>query len=682
MPLIYIGANNTWYDTDTGITYTSDPTITDLDNTIPETGDGETDPPPEEDIGIVPTPVVNNTSPPTPINMDVLLAGANSPLGIPYGRCRIPFQPILIRQFSFPFVGWLFLYKGGVGEVGDIHKIEVDGRQLTPVGMTPGTPIGGGNLTGSQGRLIYWNGSSTQNVSTWVTPYVPGYPDALPGVVMFGLLMNHDKVGSQPPIVSAVFDGLEMTDPRGGTTRLGNNALVIKHYIENYHNRSVNDASVIAHANSCDEIVPGGDKRRTLNIFLNKVQDTQDTLNNLAAHSGVYLFDDGDEIQLIPNRPASSTFTITEDDIIGQTKIKIASLANRPKDVKCIGYNHTLNKQIHASAVGSGNDERLSRVDLPGVDNYEQLHREAIERFNHLSLEPWTIYGTVVDKGIEIAIGDVGSYSDSRVGLTNQLVRVVGIRMLENRYDLVMKNYDANSYSDSVQTDPNLGGADLDDPLNPPTPTWPNPFYDDYVNPFTWIQEVITYQPDYTFVASVLIEHWNTAETQIFSSIELDVNEMANFPFTSGDDMEHYVPCPNVDHKVRVAFRSTAGVLSLFTAFKTVTIPDNYNPRICPLVAGHTVNAQPDSSKTVTFNNNGYLLFTRFTVTMTDTNSGDVVHSEVINVGEGETSWTTALFDPATSHGTGDEDTIRTDITAENVNGLTSDFTESWIYYI
>jgi hypothetical protein len=62
-------------------------------------------------------------------------------------------------------------------------------------------------------------------------------------------------------------------------------------------------------ANACDALVNGTEKRRTIGLVMDQVQDMNAWFEALRAYAGCFLARSAGKLVLIPDRPASSTFT-------------------------------------------------------------------------------------------------------------------------------------------------------------------------------------------------------------------------------------------------------------------------------------------------------------------------------------------------------------------------------------
>lgn len=369
---------------------------------------------------------------------------------------------------------WFALYKICLGEINSFQRLIIDGRNQDISGQTPGTGFSNSVLVGSNGTINVFTGTAGQDVGAWVRTWVSAYPDALPNQVIVGFSINPAKMAGLPR-VEVIIEGLKgIEDHRTSpitTAYTRNPALILAHFIENYHQRTVDWDSVGTVADACDEAVGSG-VRRQLDISLVNPTNTFETIQMLSAHAGCFVYDSGADIKLIADRPVAKVFDIGEALVMGETRLHKKGRRSQPGDVKVFWYDPINNVQKTAFAIGGGTVDNVSTLPLPGITNYEQARREAIERKNHLTLENLEIECTVRDEGLQLEIGDVVAFNDHTVGQGDKLARVMGVALDEpGRWRLSMLEYDEAAYSDSIETDPTTLDTDLPDPFTVPTIT-------------------------------------------------------------------------------------------------------------------------------------------------------------------------------------------------------------------
>ena len=172
-------------------------------------------------------------------------------------------------------------------------------------------------------------------------------------------------------------------------------------------------------------------------------------------------------------------YSFNTANIIDKTiKIKKRSSVDLPTVVD-VGYTDTTTnpwREGRAIAKLAGVDagtvpRRESRVPLHGIDSYPIGYREAVERLNHYTVEDLQVDFVSDDNAIKVLRGAL-AYVTHPIGLTNKLVRInqVDDRIL-GRWAISALEYQANAYSDIVQSQPGFGDTGLPDPRFPPTPT-------------------------------------------------------------------------------------------------------------------------------------------------------------------------------------------------------------------
>jgi hypothetical protein len=111
----------------------------------------------------------------------------------------------------------------------------------------------------------------------------------------------------------------------------------------------------------------------------------------------------------------------------------------------------------------------LSTVRLNGIQRYSQARREAIERYNKLTLADLSFQATVFDTGIKHSIGDVVEMTLPFGGITGKQMRVMAVTGAgPGLWNLDMREYQPNAYSTAVETRPTYSDTELENPNDPP----------------------------------------------------------------------------------------------------------------------------------------------------------------------------------------------------------------------
>jgi hypothetical protein len=145
--------------------------------------------------------------------------------------------------------------------------------------------------------------------------------------VAYTLYANPDLFPNGIPQISAVIRGRKVYDPRSGTTAWTDNAaLCVADYIRTAMGGTVNQASWIAAANVCDELVPlaggGHEKRYTCNGPVTLDTDPKDNVAALANSMAGYAIKVGGEWYLEAGAYTAPAVTLTDDDLRAPEKVQ------------------------------------------------------------------------------------------------------------------------------------------------------------------------------------------------------------------------------------------------------------------------------------------------------------------------------------------------------------------------
>lgn len=413
----------------------------------------------------VPRRILDRNAPIPAAQVPDNLSGAGAIVPIVYGRTRTVALPFKIDASTSIYT---LLYIVAQGEVEAFETMWIDGTEVSFSGQTAGTQF---TITALDTAAVcnFWLGTSGQNASTWISTHISGYSDTLANYAVIALRMPSAVVQRAPRVevllqgANNVKDYTASPVAAGYTDNLGN---ILIHWVENVMGRTVDAASSAALADACAEDVGNGTSRRVGGIALNQVREVRQTLEVLRAHAGAHVVDTGTGVIFVPDRPVSTyPMDIGEAQIVGDVVIQGPSLRNTVDDVVIHWYNPETGKvqQSRATDTLSG---KISDVRMPGITTAAQAKREAVERYNHLSLEGDTLTLTMRNEGAELVPGDVVRITDSRVGLADKPYRIVQMAAPEpGMWQLQCVEYQPNVYSDTVQGDPEIGDTNLDNPL-------------------------------------------------------------------------------------------------------------------------------------------------------------------------------------------------------------------------
>lgn len=322
------------------------------------------------------------------------------------------------------------------GQIGAVTGTDADGV------------IGGGNKYTDKGWVRRYLGTASQTADYILTQAYPSAFDANfrgRGIAYIAVRFRFGEIYPGLPNVTAVVKGRKCYDPRTGTTVWTSNpAIIARDYLitdGGYTSSDVNDTSVIAAANVCDQqvAIPGGtQKRYQCNIMLESAADPREFEANLKSivdtmrgravqRDGTWYFYAG--AWDVPSIP------ITEADWIGPTSVRASAPpeerwnavrvwyldANREyQRVECYPRRNTTYE------VDDGGDRMHLPLELTGVTNeYEaQRHGEFALR---ASRNQTTITGQLRPEFFKLATWDTVAVNDAEYGWVSKGFRVAAM---------------------------------------------------------------------------------------------------------------------------------------------------------------------------------------------------------------------------------------------------------------
>jgi len=505
----------------------------------------------------------------TPPSISIDIAGANSIIPYAWGRTRIVALPFKVAP---NVTNTIFLLRVCKGEIDGFEKLIINGNEID-ISARPLETEFFQTIFGAVARIILFSGNSTQNVSTWAALHIPLYTDDLQGQCVIGLRLASVTMPSSLRI-ELVLRGLRVYDPRSLTTSYSNNpSLILRDIVLNRMGRPVDEQSFIDSANANDEDVdpPNNVKRRTCGFAVDRPGNVKALVAKVQALAGVMLVDTGNLVFAIPNRPASSVMTIDGSLLIGPMRERSISRKDIPVNTTVAFYDPDSNINKFASALPGGSLGRNSEVQMPGIQNYEQAHREAVERQNHNNLEQSIYEWMMRDEGAQLEPGDIVTLTDARIGLSAKQARVMQVSSRSiGRWSIVAREYDPLVYSDSIQTDPSSYDTNLPDPTTIPTPAAPTLVeVFEFVNPDRLRFRVRIDEPDFAFTRAFVFEIWDQAGTKmIISPIILALAAMTEIAVGPPRSLEAVFEVPlEFQFKVRVAIQNTFDQFGSFSPF-------------------------------------------------------------------------------------------------------------------
>jgi hypothetical protein len=320
------------------------------------------------------------------------------------------------------------------------------------------------------------------------------YTDALPNVT-YAILRFPVGSTSGFPQVSARITGRKVYDDRNGgqsfanpaTWAYSNNpALCLADFIRgawgmNCGANGVEKASIITAANANDAVV-GTVARRTVNLALDRQQAARQWVAALRTYSNVWvepIGNAGENYRFIVDQDGPTVMTFGNDDIKQDTLVlRKQSLSNTPTVVEVIYTDMTTIPYRDGSAFApsdglpaGGRAYRLSQVRMPGINNYAEAYRAAVERLNDFTLNDLAGEFTAFDSAAVCEIGDIIEITNP-IGLSAKKCRIVKpVLQGAGRYRIQFREFDPAKYSSEVAAGPSYPDTILTPPGIPPAPT-------------------------------------------------------------------------------------------------------------------------------------------------------------------------------------------------------------------
>jgi len=314
----------------------------------------------------------------------------------------------------------------------------------------------------------YFTGTSGQSASTIMAGVLGSY-DALPDIAHFVVKLSR----SDSMDFRVLLEGIKTFDPRTSpraNAYSANPALALGHMLESC-GYTLDYDSLSTVANMCDEDV-GGSARWECHVPCESRRNVGAWIQAFSQYAHCYLDIIGGSVTFIPDAAVTSspavTRTVTNADIVaGSAKTTKSGVKDVPEQVT-VNYREE-DGTSRSAVVGSGAVGRRTRLSLPGFQTYTMAKRHATELLNKVQADLRHQH-IAHDEAITDAIGDIHSITYAPHGLTDKLMRLVGLQEKERgRWQRSYVEYDPALYSDSVFSAPSLGDTDLISPNTPPT---------------------------------------------------------------------------------------------------------------------------------------------------------------------------------------------------------------------
>lgn len=267
----------------------------------------------------------------------------------------------------------------------------------------------------------------------------------LRGIAYVHVRLLFDRAGALfsdgVPKVRCRVRGRRLHDPRTGTAAWSNNpALVVRDYLTTtlgIAGADIDDATVTAAANLCDETVPlknGATQRRyTCNGAIDADDRPVDVLRDLLGSMAGTLVFSGGKFRIHAGAAATAALTLDEDDLAGPLVVH-PRLARRElyNGVKAMFIDERRDWQPQAAPVVTGASYAaedggaiVQTLDLPFT-----IHPAMAQRLAKVQLlrarQPITVEASVKPVGLRLAAWDTVRLTNARLGWDAKLFRVVG----------------------------------------------------------------------------------------------------------------------------------------------------------------------------------------------------------------------------------------------------------------
>jgi hypothetical protein len=362
------------------------------------------------------------------------VAQPGDPIGYVFGRTTV------VPKIITATVSGDYLYVDYFISVGECQEIE--------------SVVLGGEDIGKPTDWEYFLGTSGQSASTLMAGAMGGSYDALSGIChVVAKLSADDSIDCR-----FVVKGLKLADPRNSPqtpTYSSNPALALNRILTDC-GYTVDETSLIAAANHADESV-GGESRWTVNLQCADRKNIGAWLSTFAQYTNCYMDFQGGTVTLTPDAVVTAspqiTRSLTSDDMVdGSAKTEVLGTRKVPEQVTVV-YREAdgTNRSV---TVGSGSTGQKSRLQLPGIQTYNEAKRKATEVLAKSQLDIVHSH-TTFDEGLSDAIGDLMDITYAPHGLSAKRMRLVGYEEVERgRWRRTFAEYSETTGDDTTYTPP------------------------------------------------------------------------------------------------------------------------------------------------------------------------------------------------------------------------------------
>lgn len=385
-------------------------------------------------------------------NLAITVAQPGDPAGYVFGRTTV------VPKIITAHVAGDYLYVDYFLSVGECQEIE--------------SVVLGGQDIGKPSDWEYFLGTSSQSASTLLSGVLGSSYDTLTGIChVVAKLTTDDSLDCR-----FVMKGLKVADPRNSPQTPAystNPALALARALTDC-GYSIDEPSLITAANYCDESV-GGEDRWTINLQCAERKNIGAWISTLAQYANCFLDFQGGVVYFAPDAVVTAspqiTRTVTADEIIeGSARTSLPGVKNVPEQVT-VNYREA-DGTSRSVTVGSGATGQKSRLQLPGIQTYNEAKRKATEVKNKAALDIQHQHVTF-DDGLSDAVGDLMDITYTPHGLSAKRMRLVGYEEVERgRWRRTFAEYGDSTGDDTTYTPPVMPEVTVPSPsVIPDAPT-------------------------------------------------------------------------------------------------------------------------------------------------------------------------------------------------------------------
>jgi predicted phage tail protein len=366
------------------------------------------------------------------------------------------------------------------GEVSQLHNVYINNEPLYNADGSINSKFKGGDNNESYIKLNFHTGSDTQVVDADLAAATTLWDETctLSGVCYAYIRLEYstDIWSSGLPIINFDISGKKVRDPRNiandasGILRFSSNpALIVRDYLTNTrYGRSIDtaaidDTSFIVAANYCDESITlnaVAQKRYEANGVLQTSAATISNLNDILTSCRGFLVYTGGKYKIVLDKVDSSTFAFTEDNMIGDIALSVASKTSIWNRAKAVFFNK--NKQWTAdyaiedstSYRTSDNDLLLEgTIELPYTSDHNTAAYIAKQNMNQSRESLMVTFRSTIDS-LQVECGDVVTITSESLGWTTKKFRILQISIEAlDEITFAAREYNDDVYSIEDLTD-------------------------------------------------------------------------------------------------------------------------------------------------------------------------------------------------------------------------------------